>query len=225
MKQSIDQYFQTARTWSDDIYLEALASRNRYRFAFFWSLLIISLLLVCFIVLLPLQSTQLMLVHQMDDGTSWVEPLKNGMSQPKSAQIESDIVRYVVNRESYSADAYDHQFSLVNLLSNKSTAKDYQNKQSASNPHSPINQFQHRIVRSVHVQNILFLKKDPNNPLAQVNFTIHDDDRLTGQHKKHSMLALISWRYRGRPKDPTSRWMNWDGFTVIHYSVQQRNLD
>lgn len=225
MKQSVDQFFQTARNWADDIYVEAIASRNRYRFAFLWSLFIISLFLVCFIVLLPLQHTQLVLVHHVDDGTVWVELLKNQTLKPTHAQIESDIVRYVVNRESYSVSAYDHQYALVNLLSSKSVAQAYQQSQTASNPDSPISRFKRRVVRHVHVQNIIFLKSDPKHPLAQVNFRVIDHDHFTGRNKKQSMLALVSWRYWGIAKDPESRWMNWDGFKVSHYSVQQRHID
>lgn len=224
MKQKVDDFFQTARSWADDVYVEAIASRNRYRYAFLWSLLIVSLLVVCFMILLPLQRTQLVLMHHVDDGTTWVELVKNQKIKLTEAQIESDIVRYVINRESFSASIYDHQFSLINLLSNKAVAEEYQRSQSVNNPDSPINQFKQHGVRSVQVQNILFLKKDAGHPLAQVNFIVTDNDALSGRTHKQSFLALISWKYRGIAKDPESRWMNWDGFTVTHYSVQQRRI-
>ena len=224
MKKYIDNYFQEARSWFDDVYVEAVGSRNRYRFAFLWSLLIISMLLLGFILLLPLQHTRLVLVHHMDDGTVWVEPPKNQKLIVSRAQIESDIVRYVINRESYSPTEYDHHYALINLLSNKEVADEYQHTQNAANPDSPINHFKHRITRRVHVQNIIYLNKNSKQPLAQANFTVTDYDRITGRQKKQSLLALISWQYRGTPKDPASQWLNWDGFCVTHYSVQQRNL-
>ena len=224
MKQSVDNYFQSAREWADDVYLEAVASRNRYRFACLGSFLIIALLLLGFIFLLPLQHTQLVILHHMDDGTTWAELLKQKNIVPNKMQSESDIVRYVINRESYSAAAYGHHYSLVNLLSNKKVAQEYQRAQSVANPKSPINHFKRRITRKTHVENVIFLKNSAHGNLAQVNFIITDHDHLTGRHKRRSLLALISWKYRGKPKDPESRWKNWDGFTVIHYAVQQRNL-
>lgn len=225
MKKSIDHYFQKARTWAEDVYVEAIASRNRYRFAFLWSLVIISLSLTGFVFLLPLQHTQLIIIHHEDDGTIWVEQMQQKKLPVDRSQIESDIVRYVVNRESYSAFDYDHHYELVNLLSNAEVAKEYRRTQNAENPDSFIDKFSHRIIRSAHVQNIIFLNKDLKHPLVQVNFTVTDRDRMTGLLKKHASLALLSWEYRGTPKDSHSKWLNWDGFTVTHYSVQQRMLE
>lgn len=224
MKKAIDNYFQQARSWSDDIYLSALGSRNRYRYVFLWSLLIISLLLVSFMFLLPLKHTELVVVHHMDDGTVWVDQPVSKKPIVDRAQVESDIVRYVINRESYNILEYDHRYSLVNLLSNDRVSKEYRDQQSSTNQDSPINRFKRRIVRSVHVRNIIYLNKDNNNPLAQINFTVTDRDSLTGRYKDYNFLALMSWKYRGAPKDPGSRWLNWDGFTVTDYSVQQQNI-
>ena len=164
--------------------IESIASRNRYRFAFLWSVVVISLFLVCFILLLPLQRTQLVLIHHADDGTVWTELPRHQKLTTTLPETKSNLVRYVVNRESYSPSAYIHHYVLVNLLSNAEVAKEYQQTQSRDNPDSPINHFKRRITRSVRVQNIIFLKNDPKHPLAQVNFTITDRDRTTGRLKK-----------------------------------------
>ena len=224
MKKTIDNYFQQARSWSDDVYLEAISSRNRYRFAFLWSFFIISLLVIALIILLPLEKMQLVLVHHADDGTIWVEQPKLKKPMVNHLQIESDIVRYVVNRESYSPSDYDQHYALINLLSNEQVAREYRDMQNLSNPDAPINRFKHRIRRHVHVQNIIYLNNNLKKPLVQVNFTVTDYERVTGHQKKQALLALISWQYRGAPKDPHSQWLNWDGFTVTHYSVQQRTI-
>ncbi len=224
MKKFIDNYFQESRSWFSDIYIEAIASRNRYRFAFLWSLLIISLFLVGFILIIPLQHYQIIVVHHSDDGTVWIDQPKNKKFTIDHLQIESDIVRYITNRESYNTLDYHDHYSLINLLSASKVARAYQQQQSTNNSDSPINRFKNEITRTVQVQNVIYLNKSLKHPLAQVNFIVTDRDQVTGHSKKTPLLAIISWCYRGIPKDPRSQWLNWDGFTVTHYSIQQRNL-
>jgi type IV secretion system protein VirB8 len=219
-----NDYFEQAKSWADDIYIETIASRQRYRIALLSSVLVIFLLSVGLMILLPLEHTQLVMVHHSQDGTVWIEPMNQSQLKIDRPQIESDIVRYIVNRESYSPDAYDYHYTLTHLLSNQVTAKEYQKSQSADNPDSSINHFKNRMIRKVHVDNIIFIKNDPKHPLAQVNFKVIDHNRVTGRTNQHSMLALISWQYQGTPKKPKDRWQNWDGFLVTHYSVEQTHL-
>lgn len=225
MKQRIDNYFDEATRWSDDMFVELIASRNRYRFVFIWSLFIISLMAVAMLFLFPLKSTELLMVHHADDGVTWNELIGNKKPNLEREEIEADIVRYVINRESYDVYNYEHQFSLVNLLSSSRVAKQYQSLQQTENSSAPVNIFNTKFTRSVHIQNIIFLRNDPRDPLAQVNFTVNDRNNITGLTKRKSQLALVSWRYHGAPKEPSARWNNWDGFEVTHYTLQQRYLD
>ncbi len=227
-------YFVQARSWADDIYTEVIASRNRYRFALFWSVGLITCLLILLMMLIPLEHTELIVVHHSEAGTVWVEPLHQSYAPKNKAQIESEIVRYVNNRESYSAISYDEQYSLVNLMSDRSVSKQYIVSQSIGNKNSDINRLGNRGTRVVHVENVIFLdkrslnkskyKRGMHHNLAQINFVVRTHDRLTGKTSKQPLVALISWTYHGTPKNPETKWRNWDGCTVTHYSIEQRNV-
>lgn len=135
-----ESYFQQARSWADDIYTSVITSRNRWRALCLYVLLPITFLfLVMISFLIPIQHIQPFLVHHYENGLVTVE--STGIShRPKNrAEIESDIVRYVVNRESYSAASYPEQYSLVNLLSENSVSDEYVKAQSSQNKESPIN--------------------------------------------------------------------------------------
>ncbi len=57
-------YFQSAMSWSDDLHAQVLVSRNRYQKAFLMSMILAALLVLCLCILLPLQRTQLVIVHE-----------------------------------------------------------------------------------------------------------------------------------------------------------------
>jgi type IV secretion system protein VirB8 len=90
-------------------------------------------------------------------------------------------------------------------------------------------------LRTVHVESVIFidsvlknkgkpLSQQTHSNLAEVNFTVSDQIKNSTLIKTHALTVLISWTYRGIPKDPGDRWRNWNGFTVTRYSVEQRNL-
>ncbi len=229
-------YFTLARHWADDVYTSAVVSRNRYQLAFFAMCVLSALLTIAIIMLVPTQHLEPLLVNHYSDGRVSVTPLKQNNAPINNAQVQSDIVRYVINRESYSAQSYDAQFSLVELLSTPSVTAQYLTAQKADNKHSPIHTLGKTGVRSVHVDNVLFLDRAALNQsknatdnapaahhnLAQVNFTM--TNHLDGNTNTIPLTAVISWTYHGTPTDPQQRWRNWDGFSVTAYRVQQRNV-
>jgi len=233
-KSKRQDYFVLAKSWADDIYTETIASRNRYKIAFYWTCGITSLLIILLTMLIPFEHTELVVVHHYDDGTVWVEPTHQAYAPINKAQVENEIVRYVINRESYSSASYDEQYSLITLLSNNEIAKQYADEQSFDNKSSPISLLGNHGYRKAHIDNVVFLgnsdfqkrqdKTALQSNLAQVSFRITDYDKITGHGKSVSLTALISWRYRGTPKNPEDMWRNWDGFTVTHYDVEQRNV-
>jgi type IV secretion system protein VirB8 len=235
-KHSSTNYFMTARTWADDYYAKAVNSRARYQLLFF----IMSGLSLCSILAVTVlafhQSTQLVIVHQTQDGNVWVEPATQPLAPINSAQTESDIVRYVQLRESFDASSYDEKYALVELLSSTAIAKDYGNEQSLQNQDSPINVLGRQGVKTIHIDNVVFLdnaavpstKKDgrafAHSNLAEVNFVVTEHLSESNSTISLPMTALISWEYTGIPKNPSARWQNWNGFTVTHYTTTQRNV-
>lgn len=223
-------YFQLSRSWADDFYTSTVTSRNRWRAMTLYILLPGAfLLLVLMGFLIPTQHLEPLLINHYDDGLVTVEPMNNPHAPKNRAEVESDIVRYVVNRESYSAVSYQEQYSLVNLLSENSIADEYVNAQSSKNKNSPINTLGDKGYRSVQILSVLFLDNvkesvgDHHN-LAQVNFTIINHDKVTGNTQSIPATAIISWEYRAKPQNPEEAWQNWDGFVVTHYEIQQQTV-
>ncbi len=184
--------------------------------------------------LVPLQHMEPLLVNHYEDGRVSVQPIKQPYAPTNPAQVESEIVRYVINRESFDPTSYDMQYSLVNLLSSNFVAKEYRHTQSSAQTNSPINRLGTHGFRTVHVDSVIFLDTELNNNdkantkhhhnLAQINFSITDHDRNSVLQKSKAFTALISWQYQGTPSDPGDQWRNWDGFTVTRFTKQQRNV-
>lgn len=228
-------YFTQARGWADDIYTAAVISRNRYQMAFFAAMGLAALSVLALIILIPLQHSEFLLINHYPDGHVWVEPSHQQYAPSNPSQVESELIHYVVNRESFSESSYKEQYSLINLMSNNEVSQQYRDTQSPSNPQSPINVLRRDGLRAVHVESVIFIdsvlknKGKPSNEqthtnLAEVNFTVSDQSKNSTLIKTHALTALISWIYRGTPNDPSDRWRDWNGFTVTRYSLEQRNL-
>jgi type IV secretion system protein VirB8 len=226
-------YFKHAKSWSDDVFGAVEQSRNRYKTAFLGSILLNSLALIAVVTLSQIQTLVPLLVHHYDNGVMTVEPLKNDNAPINKAQIESDIVRYITNRESYDMSSYRSQYSLISMLSGESVLRQFNQEQDKSSKESPINLLGTTGFREVHVYSINFIDtlmhnekdihKDHQN-LAEVVLTLADVDKSTGHKTVKHYSAMISWQYTEPSSAPDVRWNNWDGFLVTRYSKQLRNV-
>ena len=228
-------YFAQACSWADDRFGTIEASRNRYRAAFLLALLLNSALALAIAMMMPLKQTEPLLIHHYSNGLTMVEPIKDKQQLINQAQIESDLVRYVVNRESFDVSSYRAQFELVNLLSASDVARDYVDTQRKNNPKSPLNELGTQISRAVHIYSINFIDRESLNAtekhakaknhrdLAEVVFAMLDKNK-SGTEVAHHYTALISWRYLGMPTAPEARWKNFNGFEITRYTLQQRNI-
>lgn len=230
---SSTNYFNQAKSWADDMYGAVEQSRNRYKTAFLSSLALNGFALIAVATLAQVQTLVPLMVHHYNNGVTTVEPLANENTPLSKAQVESDIIRYITNRESYDASSYRSQYDLVTLLSSESVLTQFSQEQDKSVKESPINTLGTTAERMVHVYSINFidniilneksLPKDHKN-LAEVVFTLIDVDKASGQKKEKHYNALISWQYTTPSSAPDIRWKNWDGFLVTRYSKQLRNI-
>lgn len=224
--------FQQASSFADDIYTHQKRTLARYQAAFLLSLGL-NVVAICAVMMLSkLQTLIPIMVHHYDNGVMTVEPVKQNKAPINRTQIESDLVRYVINRESYDINSFRGQYDLVNLLSNRDVARDYSSSQSARDKNAPIVQLGDKFLRRVHVVSVNFidnldanekdLHKNHRN-LAEVVFTLIDLDKATGNQTSKSYNALIAWQYVQPSESPEQRWQNFDGFQVMSYSKQVRN--
>ena len=228
-------YFTLAKSWADDFYIAIEVSRNRWKALVLWVMLpIVFLLLGCILLLVPTQHLTPLLIEHYHNGLITVTPFKQPYAPNNAEQVESDIVRYIYFRESYSADTYNYSYRLTHLLSSHDIAAYYDQLQSTANTLSPINTLSNIGYRTVKIESISFLDKATqqlthhkttlHHNLAQVNFIITDHDKNSGNITSTPFTVLISWQYKGIPNNPEDRWMNWNGFTVTTYQTQQRNI-
>ncbi len=232
-----DDYFQQAKSWADEFYTSAILSRNRWRaIALFVLTPILILFLIWMTFLIPSQHLEPLVINHYADGETMVTSLKQHYAPENSAEVESDIARYIRFRESYSVDSYSYAYRLIHLMSSGAVYSDYQTMQNINNKKSPINAIGNTGYETVKVESILFLNKADqnsqsksqnkvkNNNLAEVNFLVTTHDKKTNTTTSTPFTATISWQYRGISNNPGERWMDWNGFSVTHYEVSQRNI-
>ena len=103
-------------------------------------------------------------------------------------------------------------------------------EQSSSNKDSPISVLGNDGYRSVYVESVFIMDsaslQDPTKAhknLARVDFVVTDHKNDSTVIKTTPYFALVSWSYGGVSDDPEIRWRNWNGFTITHYEVEQKN--
>ena len=223
------EYFQAALHWSDDIYMASLVSRNRYRTAFYGMSGLVALMAVSIAGLVPIQHTELVVVHEGESGYTWLSTTKAGEQPPEDwARTQAEIAHYVQTREAYDPLLYRTQVQEVKLLSSAQVQAEYDLSQSKDQKFSPINVLGAKGYRTVQVNSVLSLddesqsknKKDLHSNLAQVSYLVTDHFLGSSDTISVPYLALVSWETLGVPEDPEQKLRNWDGFTVTKFQTQ-----
>lgn len=236
-KKPKDTYFTRAKSWADDIYAATVVSRNRYKAAFYGALGLCVVLVLCVLMLVPAQHTELVVVHEGNGGYVWLSTTKRNYHPAMNwVREQAELAHYVIARESYDPTLYRYQTKEVNLLSSPEIQAEYELAQDEDNKSSPINVLGAKGYRTVVVNSILPLDSESQNKegqskadrhvnLAQINFVI--EDHLFGQKAtiKLPYTALVSWKYTGVPSKPDAMLKDWDGFKVTKYLVQPKNID
>ena len=226
-----ENYFQLATSWADDYYARVVVSRHRYQIAFFVAMGLCAILALSTMLLSNTHEYIPLLVNHYESGAVSVVPAEQHRAPPNQAEIESDLVRYVINRESYDPASFADMYQLVNLMSDSSVAHVYQQQQNSTDDQSFIHQYANKTIRSVKVLNVSFLDNDALNAtdqrehhknLAEVHFTVTNKALNSGKEEKTPYVAIIAWTYGGIPNDPEMRWLNWNGFMVTSYQVNQQ---
>lgn len=230
-----ENYFQLSNSWSDDYYARVATSRNRYQTAFLIAMGLCGLLSISVMMLSHTHEYIPLLVHHYDSGVVSVSPTSQSGAPKNQAEIESDLVRYVISRESYDPAFFDQQYQLVTLLSDSNVARVYQSQQNSEDDQALIHLFGNKFVRSVKIEEVNFLdneslnskeKHDTNHRnLAEVHFIVTDKNVSSGKETKTPFVAILTWTYGGIPNDPEVRWMNWNGFTITSYQRNQRTVN
>ena len=183
--------------------------------------------------LIPIQHLQPLIIHHYTDGRVTVDPVTDSSLLLDRAQLENDLVRYVVNRESYDPMAYADQYHLILWMSDSAMAGSYIDSQRSTNSSSLIHQLGSHRYRTVHIDNVVILDEMPTDPntrgnhhnLAEVHAVLVDHSLNTSVKRSQAVSVIMSWEYTKPSMDPDIRWRNWDGFQVTHYQKKHRNWE
>lgn len=230
-----DEYFTLAKDWHFERLEIAQLNATRWFICFIVACILIISLTCSIIIMTPLKTIVPLIIHQNTiTGESWVEKPDKRYVPDTDAQTQSDIVRYITSYESYTSADLNQRFHLIIELSNNNVRKEYADLESNNNKNSPVNLLGMTGIRTVHIEDIVFIDKENNQEpkhfniapqnLAKVDFTTDTTDQ-NGTKKTESWVATISWVYKGLPQNQQEAWDNWDGFLVTAYRVDQRNLD
>ena len=228
-------YFEDAKSWSYERYQIQEVMANRWQLAF-WSLLALSgLLVVVLILLFPLKRWEPIVIQRNEQtGEVWVDTVRNHDLPETSSEIESDLVRYVIARETFSLTDHNVRKTQVFYTSSSDVVNAYEALQASHNPKSPINLYGSKGLRTVKVHDVIFLDNASNAierrkqqqekipTLAKVDFSTTETSGQTLVQK--SWVATIRFSYLGTPDEKEAAWLNWNGFTVTSYRVDQRNV-
>lgn len=220
-------YFGSARSWADDYHLGVAVSRQRYKVAFFSMMGLTALFALLIMVLVPLQHTELVVVHEGASGYHWITTTKPLERLPTSwARTRAEIAHYVRIRSAYDPLLYRQQSKEVADFSSTQINSEYIQAQTGENKTAPINVLGTKGFRTVIINSILPMDSVDKNiqndkshlNLAQVNYQVVD--HLFGQSETITTpySAVVSWTYRGVPSDPFTQMNNWDGFVMTKFT-------
>lgn len=227
-------YFTAAKHWYYDRYQIQQVIANRWQLAFWLQLGLSISLLLFLMMLLPLKSWEPIVIQRNTlTGEVWVDPTRSHYLPNNSAEIESNLVRYVVARETYTLMDATYRYRQVMFSSSTEIAKGYADSINPYHSQSVAHQLSSNGTRVVRVEDVVFLDAEETAPLhhhsdktapklAKVDFVTTDTEGDTTTQKY--WVATIGWDYLGTPNNKEAAWMNWNGFTVTYYRVDQRNL-
>lgn len=229
-----EEYFKAGQDWYVDRYEAVTIQSNRWFVGFLASIVLCIILVIAITALFPLKTLVPLVIHQnTTTGEIWVDHPKTPYTPANDAEVQSDIVRYITTYKSYTAADINKRFHLVILLSANNVGKQYADEQSNSNKLSPVNVFGQDSIRTVRIEDIVFIDKagmqearemqEPSHNLAKVDFTTTTLDHA-GNKKIENWVATIGWTYKGLPSNQEDVWDNWNGFTVTTFRVDPKNI-
>lgn len=232
-------YFETAHDWATERYHTQKVMANRWQLAFWVQLGFSVVLVVSLMMLLPLKTWEPLIVeHDLRTGEFYTHPAPVENLPKTQEEIESDLVHYVVDRETYSPTDEGVRYRQVQFMSSPDVFTPYVEAHRSGNPDSIETLLGDKGLRTVEVEDIIFLDaSDPRHyqakraskkaslvpPIARVDFMTTETSGQ-GTVKKY-WVATLRFEYLGTPNHKEAAWANWSGFTVTSYRVDQRNIN
>ncbi len=214
-------YFESGKTWEHSTYANLESSRKRAWIVAFLALGVALASILCLILILPLKTFEpyVVTVDQSSGYTEITRALKKGAMTEQAAITESNLVRYVVLRETYNPHITHENYNNVALLSDQKALQEYEELWNENNPENPSRIAGARGTTDVKIKSVSFL----NDETAQVRFATQTrkENRLYESHWN----AIVTFRYTQKPMKMLERFQNPLGFQVISYRKSQEILE
>lgn len=226
IKKPDGNYFENAKDWAYERYQIQEVMANRWQLAFWLSMIFSVLLLVVYVMLFPLKTWDPIVVNRnTQTGEVWVQPATTHYLPSTEAEVKSDLVQYVIARETISPMDNNLRERKVLFSSSPMVAKAYQMAMGHPNVSLrivkiidayPLNNGSNAVER--HKQD----SRDKVPTMGQVDFTT-SEVQGSGVVQKN-WVATIKFTYLGTPSEQDAAFANWNGFTVTDYRVDQRSI-
>lgn len=135
------------------------------------------------------------------------------------ALVESELVKYVIAREGFDPQDFDHSFFYVMARSAGDVEQDYYDTitTSATDPRN----LYRGMRKEVEVESVSFLR-DQTAVVRFDTLTYREGERRRAERRGWS--AIVSWAFLGAPAELGERWENPLAFAVKDYRVDQAHL-
>lgn len=203
--------------WHQDIYGNAVISRNRWTLVGIVALILAALEAAALIVLTPLKAVEPYVI-QVDNSTgmtSVLEPMGKKPLTENEAVTKFFLVKYIVARETYDPQDLNQNYDQVRLMSTMEEAGRFEDF--IRGPESPVERFKTSITRTIRVRSVSFL----NKKTAQIRFTSTQRQIGTNEKREDHWIATLSFRYVNTPMEESERLNNPLGFQIKTYRVDQ----
>lgn len=210
------------KTWDNDINARLRSSKNRAWFIALVMSGVAGLSLLSLLAALPLKQVELRVIS-VDKSTGYTEIVKTvdkGNLSEDEAITQSNIVKYVVSRETYDPQDVEENFYEVTAMSTDGALLDYQAIwTNSSTTETPSEQYGFDTTKSVQIKNISFLA--PKTVQVRFLINVNSPAGLEVEHK----VAVMSFDYVQRPTKLEQIFQNPLGFKVSKYRVDQELLE
>lgn len=218
-----DDYYEYASTWRYEIYESQALWLRRALIALVVMTTLLLISISGYFYLLPLKQTSTALIIQ-DKETGDITIAATVVPELLNQNwilTESNIIKYVVNREQYHLDNIDLPYQFTYAMTDDKILDDYVKMVASENEKSPYQLYGKEFYITVDVLSVEKMSDD--TALIEFRQTLHE----IGSNRTNAVLkrAVIRWRYDNDPQTKAQALRNPLNFKVTHYRPTQTYLD
>jgi type IV secretion system protein VirB8 len=221
-RETLDQYYASAESWSEDRVRAENRSRRIAWIAAGVAAAVALLEAIALIALIPLKR-EVPYTLMVDKQTGYVQalhPLEADKLTADAALTRSFLVQYVIAREGFAADTVQSNYRKVGLWSVGTARDQYVSSMRSANPTSPLASMPRGATVDVAIRSLSSL----NENTAFVRFTTLQSNPGGQQALAQDWVATINFRYTDAPMSAADRLDNPLGFQVTRYRKDAETL-